>query len=176
MSAASIALTCIDPPIQPGISRDILAQMDTGAQIRNARAAAGMTQTDLASKVGIAQANLSAIESGRRLASAEMIERILAAARPRPSALLMANRDKVLELAAAHGAESVRVFGSIARNEDTPDSDIDLLLKLRPGTSLFDMADLMDELTELLGVKVDIVSEGGLKARDEHIRAEAVPV
>ena len=135
-----------------------------------------MSQTQLAARAGIAQANLSAVESGRRPASPRMVGRLLAAARPRPSVVLAANRTKVLELAAAHGIDAVQVFGSVARDEDTADSDIDLLLRVRPGTSLFDLANLAEELEQLLDVRVDLVSEGGLKDRDEHIRAEARPL
>ncbi len=68
------------------------------------------------------------------------------------------------------------MFGSAARGEDTDASDIDLLVRFSPGSSLFDLLHLSDELERILGRRVDVVSEGGLKARDEHIRAEAVRV
>jgi predicted nucleotidyltransferase len=66
------------------------------------------------------------------------------------------------------------VFGSAARGEDTDASDIDLLVRFAPGSSLFVLIHLSDELERILGRRVDVVSEGGLKLRDEHIRAEAV--
>ncbi len=56
------------------------------------------------------------------------------------------------------------------------DSDLDVLVTFDPDASLFDVAALGEELEELLGVLVDIVSAGGLKERDQHIRATAIPV
>lgn len=70
----------------------------------------------------------------------------------------------------------MRVFGSIARGEDRPDSDVDLLVQLRSGTSLMDLVTMTRELEALLGRAVDVVSEGGLKGRDEHIREQSVLV
>jgi predicted nucleotidyltransferase len=60
-------------------------------------------------------------------------------------------RPEVLALAAAHGAEGVRVFGSVARGEETPESDVDLLVTLRPGTTLLDLTRLELALEALLG-------------------------
>ena len=89
--------------------------------------------------------------------------------------LLASRRDDVLRIAAKHGARNVRVFGSVARGEAGPDSDIDLLVELEPGRSLLDHAALWLELQELLGVKVDVVSERGLKPRiRDRVLAEAV--
>jgi hypothetical protein len=58
--------------------------------------------------------------------------------------------------------------------EDTDASDIDLLVRFAPESSLFDLLHLSHEFERILGRRVDVVSEGGLKPRDEHIRAEAV--
>jgi predicted nucleotidyltransferase len=66
------------------------------------------------------------------------------------------------------------VFGSVARGEDGPDSDIDLLVDFEADSSLFDLLHLTQLLEELLGRSVDVVSTGGLKDRDRLIRAEAV--
>ncbi|MBN1322415.1 MAG: nucleotidyltransferase family protein [Methanotrichaceae archaeon] len=71
-------------------------------------------------------------------------------------------REEILQAAARHGARNVRVFGSLARNEAGEDSDIDLQVKLEPGRSLLDQAGLMVELEDLLGRKVDVVTEQGL--------------
>lgn len=79
-------------------------------------------------------------------------------------------------IAARHGAQQVRVFGSVARGEDRYDSDIDLLVTVRPGVGLFDLVEMQDELEAVLGVTVDVVSDGGLKPRDADILAEAVAV
>ena len=73
--------------------------------------------------------------------------------------LLKAKRDEILRLAEKHGAQNVRVFGSVARGEAGPDSDIDFLVEMEPGRSLLDLGGLWADLTELLGRKVDIVTE-----------------
>ena len=68
------------------------------------------------------------------------------------------------------------LFGSVARGDDTPESDIDFLVEFQKGSSLFDLMDLQEALEQLLGASVDVVSVGGLKDRDDHIRREAVPI
>ena len=68
------------------------------------------------------------------------------------------------------------MFGSVARGDETAASDIDFLVDFEPGSSLFDLLHISEELEQLLGVPVDVVSAGGLKDRDEHIRREAVPL
>jgi uncharacterized protein len=73
-------------------------------------------------------------------------------------------RDAIVRIAARHGATEVRLIGSVARGEARPDSDIDLLVTWNEGTSLLDHAALMLELENLLGRKVDIASDGWVKA------------
>lgn len=73
-----------------------------------------------------------------------------------------AKREAILALAAKHGARNLRVFGSVARNEANARSDIDILVDLEPGRSLFDLGGLLMDLQELLERKVDIVTEQGL--------------
>jgi len=68
----------------------------------------------------------------------------------------------------------VRVFGSVARGEASQSSDIDLLVDFESGSSLFDLLHLTEELEQLLGHPVDVVSAGGLRERDQRILAEAV--
>jgi predicted nucleotidyltransferase len=94
----------------------------------------------------------------------------------RGSALAKRRRD-VIDLSAKRGFRNVRVFGSVARGEDGPDSDIDLLVTLPGGASLFDIGALEAELAALLGERVDLVPDDGLRphSRDE-ILAEAVPL
>jgi predicted nucleotidyltransferase len=89
--------------------------------------------------------------------------------------LLTYHREQILELAARHGARNVRVFGSVARGEARPDSDIDFLVERGPNTSPFFPGGLLMDLQDLLGRRVDIVTEGGLHAalRDRVLR-EAV--
>ena len=79
-----------------------------------------------------------------------------------------------MAIAARHHASRVRLFGSVARGEDKPDSDIDLLVDFEQESSLFDLMRLSRELEELLGRAVDVVSVGGLKSRDRAILAESV--
>lgn len=79
--------------------------------------------------------------------------------------LLASKRDEILRIAALHGARDVRLFGSAARGDTTDQSDIDLLINLEPGRSLMDHADLVVELERLLGRRVDVVIERGLRPR-----------
>ncbi|MDZ7673968.1 MAG: nucleotidyltransferase domain-containing protein [Acidimicrobiales bacterium] len=89
-------------------------------------------------------------------------------------ALVHERRDQILEVAARHRARTVRVFGSVARGDAGEGSDIDFLVDFEDGSSLFDLLHLTEDLRELLGHPVDVVSVGGLKERDERIVAEAV--
>ena len=82
---------------------------------------------------------------------------------------------RITEAAARRGATNLRVFGSIARGEATPTSDVDLLVDLEPGRSLVDLGGLLMDLTELLGVEVDVVTEASVKPRVRNrVLAEAV--
>jgi predicted nucleotidyltransferase len=88
-------------------------------------------------------------------------------------------RDQIIALAARNGASDVRIFGSVARGEITETSDLDLLVRFEPGRSLMDHGMLIEELQELLDVKVDVVSEGALRDNDRFRREvlnEAVPL
>jgi len=86
------------------------------------------------------------------------------------------HRDEIRAIAARNRALSVSVFGSVARGDDGPDSDIDFLVEFEPGASLLDLMRIQDDLEALLGGHIDVVSAGGLKDRDDHIRREAVLV
>lgn len=90
--------------------------------------------------------------------------------------LVESRREDIAAVVHRHKGRSVWVFGSVARGEERPESDIDFLVEFEPGSSLFDLMDLEAELAALLGVSVDVVSVGGLKDRDRHIRDEAVAV
>jgi predicted nucleotidyltransferase len=76
--------------------------------------------------------------------------------------LLGDKREEILRLAAQHGATNVRVFGSLARGAARPDSDVDILITLEPGRSLLDLIGLQQDLEDLLGCKVDVLTESGL--------------
>jgi predicted nucleotidyltransferase len=86
-------------------------------------------------------------------------------------------REEILRVAGARGAHSVRVFGSVARGEANANSDLDLLVAWEPGRSLMDHAGLVEDLQELLGIKVHIGTEKSLHwyARDRILR-EAKPL
>ena len=66
------------------------------------------------------------------------------------------------------------MIGSVARGEDSPESDIDFLVDCDPAASLFDLVHMRQELIEFLRVEVDLVDQGGLLPRDSHIREEAL--
>jgi hypothetical protein len=78
------------------------------------------------------------------------------------SQLLQQKRQQVLEIAAGHGARNVRLFGSVARGETTETSDLDLLIEMEPGRSLLDIVAIKQDLEELLGCKVDVVTEAAI--------------
>ena len=91
--------------------------------------------------------------------------------------LLREKREEVLRLIARYGGSNVRVFGSVARGDFGPESDIDLLILPGPGMGLFEKAALERELAELLGCRVNLVSERGLRPRvRERVMQEAVPL
>jgi predicted nucleotidyltransferase len=91
--------------------------------------------------------------------------------------LRSARRDEILRLANQRGARDVRVFGSVARGEANESSDLDLLVAWEPGRSLLDHAGLVQDLQELLGVKVHVGTEKSLHwyVRDRILR-EATPL
>jgi uncharacterized protein len=78
---------------------------------------------------------------------------------------LRERRAEILMLAEKYGAYNVRVFGSVARGEATPGSDIDLLVSFGKGASLYELSNLWQDLKDLLGRDVNIISEGGLRER-----------
>jgi predicted nucleotidyltransferase len=91
--------------------------------------------------------------------------------------LLKEKREDILRVAAKYGAHHVRLFGSVARGEADELSDIDFLVDMEPGRSLLDLGGLQVELEALLGCRVDVVTEKGLKMRIKgRVLAEAVPV
>lgn len=91
--------------------------------------------------------------------------------------VVRARRQEILAVARNHGARSVRLFGSVARGTARPDSDVDLLVEMEPGRSIFDLIALEQDLAELLGRPVQVVSAAGLKPRVmERVLSEAVPV
>ncbi len=135
----------------------------------------GLTQTEMARLSGTTQSAIAAYESTARVPKPETLRRILGACGYRPSLLLAARRDQVVEIARRHKAHNVRLFGSAARGEDNEDSDLDFLVTFDRGASLLDQAGLVVDLSDLFGFDVDVVSEGGLhQVRHRAIIDEAV--
>jgi uncharacterized protein len=91
--------------------------------------------------------------------------------------LIKQKREEILELANKHGALNVRIFGSVARNEAEPESDIDFLIDLGPNRTPWFPGGLIIDLENLLGCKVDVITEKGLKKRiRDRVLQEAVPL
>ena len=91
--------------------------------------------------------------------------------------LVRARREDILRMASQYGAHNVRIFGSIARGETDERSDLDLLVDLETGRSLFDLGGLLTDLEELLGYSVDVVTEKGPRDRiRSRVLREAVPL
>ena len=164
--------------------------------IRDAHARAGLSQSALAARARTSQPAIARYEAGTATPSFTTLERILAAAgsslvlqvAPRVGrrraavragrlALLRGSRERLLDAARRHGVRNLRVFGSVARGEETPESDIDLLVELEPGRTLIDLIGFEQEAEDILGVGVDAAAPRFLKAlvRDRALR-EAVPV
>ncbi|MGH3349407.1 MAG: helix-turn-helix domain-containing protein [Nocardioides sp.] len=157
---------------------------EVGALLRQARRVRGLTQRDLASRTGIAQTTIARIESGRTHPTTATVARLLAGTgfraqielvnTIRPSELLDRHRDAILAAAAKRRISRVRVFGSVARGADGPDSDLDLLVDFKPEASLFDQAGFAGDVEDLLGVGVDVVSADALAPpRDRNILRDA---
>jgi len=86
-------------------------------------------------------------------------------------------REEILRIAVRHGARNVRIFGSVARGQAGKESDLDVLVDMEPGRSLLDLGALLMELQELVGSRVDVVTEQGLRPRiRERVLQEAVPL
>ncbi len=85
-------------------------------------------------------------------------------------------RAEIVRLGELYGARQIRVFGSVARGDNTPASDVDLLVEMDQGRTLFDLAGFVADVQDLLGVRVDVVTAGGLRYLRDQIPAEAVPI
>jgi predicted nucleotidyltransferase len=90
---------------------------------------------------------------------------------------IRSRRDEILHIARANGATRVRVFGSIARGTARPDSDLDLLLELEPGRHLLDLVAIKQDLEDLLGREVHVVTEAAISpSMRDAIMREATPL
>lgn len=131
-----------------------------------AMAAAGMSQRQIAEAVGITQSAVS-----QQLKFAPELDSV------HPEFLLEAAAPILSTLAAEHGYTRLAVFGSVARHQARPDSDIDLIVEAPAGTSSFDFIRFRQLIEQVLGREVDLVEYGGLKPKlDDDIRREAVPL
>lgn len=181
------------PPIIFTISyTPIVAErrMHAGTILRETRKRAGLSQVELAERAGVTQSVISAYESGRRQPSLPTLMALVEAAgfemevsvRQQPGQQLArltgpvgrrvrSCRRELVAAAAAHGVTGLRVFGSVARGQDRPDSDVDLLADIPPGIGLFGLARVVKELEAIAGSPVDLVPAADLKP-DVRRRAE----
>ena len=145
--------------------------------IKARRLAAGLTQAALARAAGVSQPNLSAYENGRRAPSPQVVARIRQALAGRPSVRVEEHRESIKAIVAAHHATEARVVGSVARGEDRPGSDVDLLVEFTEEASLLDEVGLRVALTDLLQVSVDLIAADTLREPlRSRLLAEAVAV
>lgn len=147
-----------------------------GERLRFRRGAAGMTQRELAAASGVKQPMIAAIEAGRRQATDRVREALEGALRVRPSQLVRAARDQVLAAVGAVGGSDVRLFGSVARGTDDPESDVDLIVAFPPGADIVTLLTLEETLSSLLTVPVDVVSAGSSGPLIEQALRESVPL
>ncbi|ROS27970.1 helix-turn-helix domain-containing protein [Cellulomonas sp. PhB150] len=163
--------------------------MTTSTLIRATRERAGLSQARLAALAGTSQPAVSRYEAGTASPSMATLERLMAAmgarlevqvvdaartldARTERMVKLRTSRAQILAAARAHGASNVRVFGSVARGEDTAESDVDLLVDMDVRSrGLFPLDDLRLELEGILGEPVDLVAEQILAP---HVAANAL--
>ena len=85
-------------------------------------------------------------------------------------------RIEIVLLGEKYGARNLRVFGSVARGDNREESDVDFLVDMDKGRTLFDLAGLVADVQDLLGVPVDVVTPGGLRYLRERVLTEAVPL
>jgi uncharacterized protein len=165
-------------------------QSSAGELLRDARQRAGLSQVQVARRAGVTQSVVSAYESGAREPSLATLRRLVAATgmelavgiRDEPPLLnrlrgpvgqrVRRHRHEVTQIAARRGASNVRLFGSVARGEETEDSDVDVLVDLAPVVGFFELGRLERELTDLLGVRVEVVPAGDLKP---DVAREVIP-
>ena len=168
--------------------------------LRQARSNANLSQVDLAARAGTSQSALARYETGAALPTLPTLERLLAACGRRleiqappaqPSAptcsvrsqlgpqadKLRRRRRRLLDAAGRHGVSHLRAFGSVARGEAKAGSDIDLLVDLRPGRTLLDLAAFRREAAEILDLPVDVATVDMLKERiRDEVLSEALPL
>lgn len=153
-----------------------MAEVSYSERLRLRRAAAGLTQRELAELTGVKQPLIAAVERGTRQPTPAVRKAIEAALQLRPSQLLGLLRDRVLAAVEAVGGSDVRVVGSVARGEDEPGSDLDLLVTFPPEADIITLLTLQEELSNALTIPVDLVSAGSSGPVLDRALAEAVPL
>lgn len=143
-------------------------------ELRRRRQEAGLTQAQLAKLAGTSQSRVSSYEAGTVEPTPTTRERLLAAAKPLPGFALHQHREEVKQLAQKYHLDNVRVFGSVARHEDTRRSDIDLVVTPLEGASLFDLIAFGVHVEELTGYHVDVVSDRNRTENDPVIAGALV--
>ncbi len=119
---------------------------------------------------------IAAIERGTRQPTQAVTEALDDALHVRPSQLLRTARSEVLDAVGALGGVDTRVFGSVARGDDRPGSDVDLLVTFPADADIVTLLTLEDQLSTLLTVPVDVVSAGSSGPVLDRALAEAVPL
>ena len=150
--------------------------MDVAQQLKRARKQAGLTQADVARMSGVPQPNISAIERNLLKPRPETVERLRQATRLGANRAVELFRIPMRELVESHHGSNPRVFGSVARGDDRPGSDIDLLVDFDAEATYFDVVGLRLDLEELVGLPVDVVHDDGDSPALVRARAEAVPL
>lgn len=167
--------------------------MESAVLLRSARRRARLTQSQLAERAGVTQSVISAYEAGRRQPSLPTLSALIAAtgyeldlqlrSTPRRLDVLTGpigkrvrdNRRRLLERAAAHGIRNLVVFGSVARGEDGPDSDLDLAADLPAGMGLIGLGRASEDFEAIVRCPVDLVPFDDLKTGiRERVEAEMV--
>lgn len=143
--------------------------------IREIRERAGVSQSELASLSGVRQPNIAAYESGSRRLTSAMRDRLVRAM-IRPSELVGLHRAGICEIVENNRGSRPRIVGSVARGEDRPGSDLDLLVDLDDDASLLDLARMHLELEDLLGVRVDVLDAAALREKHRGILVDAMPL
>ncbi|MHB8394968.1 MAG: helix-turn-helix domain-containing protein [Candidatus Dormibacteria bacterium] len=165
-----------------------------GGLLREARRRAGLSQVELGRRAGVAESVVSAYESGARQPSVPMLVRLVNATgseldisltetsgrepvRGFLGQRIRRHRAAVKKVLARYGLDNARVFGSVARGEEGPESDVDLLVDVPAGVGLLTLGRCQAELEKMLGARVDLVPAGDLKAHVAvEVLAEAVAV
>lgn len=168
---------------------------DSADIIRNAREFACLTQAALAERSGIPQSSISAYERGRHVPSVETLSALLAATgqallvgpattpdpgegHGKPTLELVRERRSELQAAGMTlGVSNIRIFGSVARGDDRPDSDVDMLVDLREPVGLIGLARIEEAFSDIIGRHVEIVPTFALRSdASRTLLRNAVPL